>query len=106
MTDDLLPPMRLRLTSSVEGNLTGIRLNERSFTNFEELHQHIMSLVGGDTGPDSALAGAEIELDCDYGLNYEHVVNAITAITGYVAEDGQVVKLIEKIKFAPPKNAG
>jgi biopolymer transport protein ExbD len=102
-TDDLLPPMTLRLTAGVDGKMTGIRLNERSFENFDQLHQHVLNLVGTDTGPDSALEGAEIELDCDYGLNYEYVVAAITAVTGKVAEDGQVVKLIEKIKFSPPK---
>ncbi len=102
-TDDLLPPMTLRLTANEDGNVTGIKLNERSFENFEQLHQHVLGLVGTDTGPDSAIASAEIELDCDYGLNYEYVVAAITAVTGKVAADGQVVKLIEKIKFAPPK---
>ncbi len=43
------------------------------------------------------------ELDCDYGLNYEHVIEAITAVSGYVDHStGQVQRLIEKIKFTPP----
>ena len=39
---------------------------------------------------------------CDYGLAYENVVQAITAVSGFVQE-GQVVELIKKIKFTPVK---
>ena len=46
----------------------------------------------------------EIELDCDYNLNYDYVIKAITAITGYV-ENGKRHKLIERIKFTPPKTS-
>jgi hypothetical protein len=31
------------------------------------------------------------------------VINAVTAISGYVTPDGRIVKLIQKIKFSPPK---
>ena len=34
----------------------------------------------------------------------EQVINAITAVSGYVTDDDAIVKLIERIKFAPPKN--
>ena len=103
MTDDSIP-MKLRLTAAEDGQLTGIRLNERGFESFDQLHEYVLSLVGTDVGPEGG--GHEIELDCDYGLNYEHVIAAITAVTGRVSEDGQVVKLIEKIKFSPPKQSG
>jgi hypothetical protein len=43
-----------------------------------------------------------VELDCDYGLKYANVVRAITAVSGKV-QDGQIVELIKKIKFTPPK---
>jgi biopolymer transport protein ExbD len=44
----------------------------------------------------------ELELDCDPGLKYDHVVSAITAASGIV-QGTEVVPLIQKIKFAPPK---
>jgi biopolymer transport protein ExbD len=44
----------------------------------------------------------EVEIDADYNLNYDYVVRSITAVTGYV-ENGQPHKLIERIKFTPPK---
>jgi biopolymer transport protein ExbD len=46
----------------------------------------------------------ELELDCDPGLKYEYVIGAINAASGVVKGD-QVVPLIQKIKFSPPKKA-
>ena len=42
-------------------------------------------------------------MNCDPELRYRYVIDAITAVTGYVNEDNQIVKLIEKVKFTPPK---
>ena len=46
----------------------------------------------------------ELELDCDPWLKYDHVVSAITAASGIVQGD-EVVPLIQKIKFSPPRKA-
>lgn len=94
--------MNLRLTADPDGNLTGIQLNDTPFSSFSELHEHIRSLIGDDSGPSSIRESAEIELDCDHQLSYSHVIEAVTAVSGYVQDDN-VIKLIEKIKFAPPK---
>ena len=59
-----------------------------------------------DTNPGVEIEGElpEVELDCDYQLKYEHVMRAITAISGYIDPDtGRVIRVIEKIKFAPPR---
>ncbi len=95
--------MKLRLRADSEGRLAAIRLNDRKFGSLNELHTHILELIGGDSGPSGMLSGAEVEIDSDYGLRYENVVAAITAVSGQIAEDGTMVKLIEKIKFTPPK---
>ena len=105
MDEELLPPMKLRLSANADGTLAGIQLNKQSFTNFNDLHTEIMDIVGTEAGPDSGLAGGEVELDCDFQLAYEHVIAAITAVTGHRLEDGTIIKLIEKIKFSPPKQA-
>ncbi len=100
--EDLLPPMTLRLSSDEAGNLTGIRLNDIGLNSFQELNEQIWSMVG--SGEDSgALSGVEIELDFDYQLRYEQVMNAITAVSGRVLEDGTLLKLVEKVRFAPPR---
>jgi biopolymer transport protein ExbD len=98
-------PTPLVMKAGPNGELADIRLGGRSFGNgpdaFLRLHQQIRGMVNDAGGPGTA-DDLEIELDCDYDLNYEHVMRAITAITGYI-ENGQPHKLIERIKFTPPK---
>ncbi|MCH2117045.1 MAG: biopolymer transporter ExbD [Pirellulales bacterium] len=100
------PTLMLRITADPNGTLAGLRLDNLSFGNgpqaFAQLHAHIRSLIDDEGGPGSA-EDQEVELDCDYNLDYGYVVRAITAITGYV-KDGQQHKLIERIKFSPPKD--
>ncbi|PNY36764.1 biopolymer transporter ExbD [Rhodopirellula baltica] len=103
-TDDLNLPYKLRLHADGKGALTSIELNSMNMgTDFDKLRAEIVALVGtgepieGDSGP-------EIEIDTDYNLRYAHVIQAITAVSGYRDQGtGQVVKLIEKIKFAKPR---
>ena len=45
----------------------------------------------------------EVELDCDSQLHYRHAMEAITAVTGYLNSNDQIVKMVEKVKFAPAK---
>ena len=94
--------MTLRLTSNAAGDLTSIQLNNNTFQQFSDLHNHIIGLIGGDQ-PDVAREAAEIEINADYQLRYEYVIEAITAVTGYRNETNDVAKLIEKIRFSPPK---
>lgn len=101
--DDQLPPMTLRLKADANGDLVGIQLNDIGFGSFDELHQHILGMVGNAMEP-SLLSGAEVEIDCDYQLKYEFITAAITAVLGHKSEaDGSIIKLIEKIRFAPPR---
>jgi biopolymer transport protein ExbD len=98
-------PTPLVMKADADGNLADMRLGGRSFGNgpdvFLRLHQQIRGMVNDAGGPGTA-DDLEIELDCDYDLNYEHVMKAITAITGYI-ENGQPHKLIERVKFTPPE---
>ncbi len=104
--DDLqLPPMKVRLRAGAGGLLAGMSLNDQSVGTMEDLRMQIIGVVGDDRGPGSIQETAEVELDCDYGLRYEHVIQAITAVSGYKDDTGNVVKLVEKIKFAPPRQA-
>lgn len=103
---NLLPPMKVRLRADSEGTLTNIQVNERGMgTSFDALRNHLISYVGDERGPGSISESAEVELDCDYQLRYEYIIRAITSISGYRDGDN-VIKLIEKIKFTPPKTGG
>ena len=96
-----LPPIKVRLTASASGNLSGIYFGESRMDNFRQLQEEIIDIVGDDTGPGSTAEDTEVELDCDDNLKFRHTIDAITAVSGDV-RDGQVFKLIEKIKLTPP----
>jgi biopolymer transport protein ExbD len=103
-SSEQLPPMVVRLIAASDGDLERIQLNDRDFgVDFDGLHQHVISVLGNDRGPGSAQQQAVVELDCDYGLNYEHVIHAVTAVSGYIDSDGNTVALVEQIKLAPPR---
>jgi len=95
-------PLKLRLRADNDGTLTGMSLNEINLgTDFDQLRANVVGLVG-TSAPLPGEDGPEIEIDTDYHLRYGFVIQAITAVSGYKDGD-QVVKLIEKIKFAKPR---
>jgi biopolymer transport protein ExbD len=105
--EETFPPMKVRLVASSGGQLTKIKLNDNDFgVSFDGLHNYIISVIGDERGPGSRQETAEVELDCDPQLHYEHVIKAITAVSGYADADGNIVKLVEKIRFTPPKKTG
>ena len=103
--DQPLPPMTVMLRADAAGDLAEIRMNDRSMgTDFQALRRYVITIVGGASGPDRRTELAEVELDFDDDLKYQYVIEAITAVTGMIdPETGKIIKLIEKINFAPPK---
>jgi len=100
---DQLPPITVRLTARGGGALGQIQFGNRSLgRDFKALRKAVIDMVGDHPGP-STLESTEVELDCDYNLRYENVIEAVTAVSGYVDPEGQTVKVVEKIKFAPPR---
>jgi biopolymer transport protein ExbD len=101
------PPVKIRLRADQNGNLASIQLGQRKLGSFQELQRQIRDIAGLDRGPAGTTSNAEVELDCDYNLKFEYVVSALSAVSGYLAADRQtVVRLIEKIRFAPPRKPG
>ena len=95
-------PIKLRLRAAEDGSLADIVVNDnRSFgTDFASLRDYVLRLAGGEGGPANG-EGPEVEIDLDYNLRYEHVIGAITAVTGYRDANDEVLRLVERIKFAP-----
>jgi biopolymer transport protein ExbD len=95
-------PLKLRLRADAQGQLVAMSMNDIDLgTNFEQLRANVVGMIGTNS-PIEGEEGPEIEIDTDYNLRYEHVIQAITAVSGY--KDGQkVVKLIDRIKFAKPR---
>jgi len=92
------PPLAIRLKADDRGRLTGILLGEKTLKSFQELREEVKSICAGKD-PKTL----EVELDCDYVLRYEYVMEAITHVSGFVDQNGNIVKLIEKIKFKPAR---
>jgi biopolymer transport protein ExbD len=107
MTEAL--PMTLVMRAGPEGQLAELRLAGRAFGNgpdaFPRLRQQIRSAVNAAGGPEKA-TDLEVEIDADYNLNYQYVIDAMTHITGYIDENGQPQDLIKRVKFTPPKQVG
>ena len=99
VTEALTAPLRLKLKADEKGNLAGILLDDRAFASFTELNQYIAGFVKSNK---DLADTAEVEIDADYKLKYQHTMKAITAVSGYVTPEKQTVPLIEKIKFTPP----
>ena len=96
------PLLKVRLQANADGSLKSVMLGDLVFdseTPFYQLQSHIRGLVGDDAGPGSS--ELEVELDCDYGLRYRYAINALTAIIGFIDENGEQEKLVEKVRFAP-----
>lgn len=68
---------------------------------FQPLRNEVRKMLGDQAGPKAA-EDNEVELDSDYRLKYAYVMDAITAVSGYLS-GGEVVHLVGKIKFTPPK---
>ena len=78
------------------------RLKEQASQKLTQtLQAQIIDTFGNDL---SRAELTELELDVDPGLKYDHVVSAITAASGIVQGE-DVVPLIQKIKFSPPRKA-
>ncbi len=98
-TEDLqVPPIKVRLDAQPDGSLASIRVDGRPVEGFSELRQLVAGLVD-DAG--ASAGDLELELDCDYDLDYANVISAITAVSGRI-DDGRLIEMIKKITFAPP----
>jgi biopolymer transport protein ExbD len=97
------PALHVRLTALPGGELAGIAVNGSAVESFAALHARVVNLVADERGPGGAAELPEVELDCDSQLGYRYVIDAVTAVSGRVDEQGQTIKLLDKIRFAPPR---
>lgn len=97
--------IKVTLGADPDGRLTSIRMGERTLSGFSELHNEVRQIVGEKTGPGSSEESPEVELDCAFQLKFDYVMQAITAVSGYVDPDTRgIVKIIDTIKFTSPRD--
>ena len=78
---------------------------------FASVRTVVRSLVKKQGGPDSGpgsvdAANQEVEINADPQVKFRCVIKTINAVSGFregTGTDSQVVKMIEKIRFSPPK---
>jgi hypothetical protein len=82
-----------------------MHLDEMDFAgdDFAALRSCAIDIFGDDRGPNNRRTTTEIELDCDYNLRYENVINAINAVACYADDNGNAVQWMERIHFSPAK---
>ncbi len=101
---DAPPPIKVRLRADERGELRSVQFGDVSLGTgagaFQALNAKIRGMVGDEPGP-GVLESTEVELDCDYNLKYEYLIEAMTAVSGRIEGD-RIIKLIEKIKLTPP----
>ena len=96
------PLLKVRLRANPDRELATLQLGDVVLDGrapFFQLQSEIRALVGDAGGPGTD--DQEVEIEADYDLKYRYVVQAITAITGYVDDNGQQHKLVERVRFAP-----
>ena len=96
-------PIKLRLRANADGELVDIVVNDSlTFGNdWTKLRGYVLNVTGVNKPP-TPEEGPEVEIDLDYNLRYEYVIGAVTAVTGQRLGD-EVKRLVERIKFAPPR---
>jgi biopolymer transport protein ExbD len=96
------PLVRLRLQAGAGGELTGMLFQDAPLSGFDELRSRVRQLVGDAAGPGGRVSDQELQIDADYGLRYEYVMDAITAVSGYIdPQSKRPITLVERIQFAP-----
>lgn len=93
-------PVIVKLQANPDGSLRQLSFNGQPVPNnsMAALRSRVVAYLGNDRGVQDT---AEVQLDCDYDLQYSLVIDAITHVSGYIDKDGAPVKLIEKIRFTP-----
>lgn len=108
--DPTAQDIKVRMIADGEGRLASLSIGSRKLGNderaFTQLNTEILRAIGGTPGGPAA-QDTEVEIDADYNLHYSYVIQAISSCTGRLdARTGNVVRYIEKIKFAPPRRQG
>ena len=101
------PPevIRVRLRAADDGSLVGIEAEQQSLGSFTDLRRLVLSMTSSSAGPGANQLAPEIEFDADPGLDYRHLIAALTAVKGYLGPRGEVITLTDRIKLLPHARA-
>ena len=108
--DPLLSPIRIRLISNESGQLVDLLFDGASQSDpFVDLNREIRTYVENAQATGVPMDDVEAEIDADPELHWDYTMKAISAVRGHMdrtQNPPRIVPLIEKIKFAPPRESG
>ena len=100
--------IKVFLAANPDGTLAQIRLGGKPLGNdvplcYRRLNGEIAAMAGtgGQFSDDM-----EVEITADYDLHYEHAIKAVSACTGRLGPNGQLIRYVETVKFTPPQRPG
>ena len=97
--------IRVRLHAAADGSLAGIEAEQQSLASFADLRRLVLNMTSSNAGPGAHALAPEIEFDADPGLDYRHLMAALTAVKGYIGSRGEIIDLTERIKLLPQPRA-
>ena len=106
--DALIDAVKVRLLANSKGQLIGVKMGLTDLGNddkaFDDLNARIADRVTNGSADEM-----EAEIDADPELHWTYTMKAISAVRGKMdtsQDPPQIIPLIEKIKFAPPREEG
>ena len=72
-----------------------------SLDDMDDLRRLMIGMTDGGQADDGTGPLPDVEIHCDPQLDYRHLIDAMTAIKGYIGPDGRVVNMVDSIKLAP-----
>jgi len=91
-------PVRVRLVADVAGNLVDIQVGTSHLgPDPQKLREQVIKLVE-TVASEQERKNLEAIIDYDYHLKFQHTIDALTAISGYLS-DNTVIPLIDKVNF-------
>lgn len=103
--EELKIDIKVRLQANEDGSLAQLSLGPRNLGNdtaaFERLNHEILNIIGRPGTP--AAESTEVDIEADYNLDFQHTISAVSACTGRLSKNGQIVRYIEKINLTPPR---
>lgn len=96
--------LKVRIEADASGIMSDLKLNNKSLGSgavaFTALRSEICSKMGVSAGPLAPSEVMAVEFDCDYELNYDCVIRAIDAISGYKVGSDDSARIKSLIKTA------
>ena len=90
--------------------MSDLKLDGNSLGNgaaaFKALREQVRSKIDDAGGPAATAELLEVEFDADYEVQYDYVIRAMDAISGYKTGSGdneRINRMIEKVRFAQPR---